>query len=140
MERSAGCYHLGVAALHSSGRCRQGGSAGKWQTLLFLRGPRSCHTWTAVGRAFEVGPTSPRGVEMWLLLYIQQRAERDECLEPSVGEHSVRQVRSCWRSVASAGQPLQKRLMESRVYCCVFFTFNRVAEVLPLRSGVIQEG
>lgn len=36
-------------------------------------------------------------------------AEQDECLEHSMGEHSVRQVWSCVRNVVSAQQPFKKR-------------------------------
>lgn len=70
-------------------------------------GHLSSPTWMAVGRVFEVKPASPQGVEIGYCCTFST-AEQDECLEHSMGKHSMCQVWSCMSNVASAEQLFKK--------------------------------
>lgn len=107
METSDSFNHLGVAVFHSSVR-----EADREAQLVSGRhccftGHLSSPTWTAVGRAFEVRPTSPQGVEIGYCCTFST-AEQDECLEHSMGKHSMCQVWSCMNYVVSAEQLFKK--------------------------------
>lgn len=103
METTASFDHLGVAGFHSSVRGRHGGSAGKCCFMGHLSSP----TWTAVGRAFEVRPASPQGVEIGHCCTFST-AEQDECLELTMGKRSMCQAWSCLSNVVSAEQLFRK--------------------------------
>lgn len=60
-----------------------------------------------MGRAFEVRPASPQGVEIGYCCTFST-AEQDECLERSMGKRSMCQVWSCMSNVASAEQPFKE--------------------------------
>lgn len=99
METSNRFNHMGwrsFTALSEADREAQLASGRRCCFMGHLPSP----TWTPVGRAFEVRPASPQGVEIGYCCAFST-AEQDECLEHSMGKRSVRQVWSCMSNVAS---------------------------------------